>query len=247
MSIPLKDILFIDIETASNVGEYKDLSPNMQQQWDKKSSFLKNEEELSSNELYFDRAGIYAEFGRVICIAIGIARTDKNGEHSLRVKVIAGHDEAILLSEFKELMEAKFSEDVAFCAHNGKEFDYPYLCRRMLINGIKIPGALDIAGKKPWEVKHLDTLNMWKFGDYKNYTSLDLLAGLFDIESSKSDIDGSMVNHAYYHEDGLEKISLYCQRDVSVLAQLYLKLQSMGSISEENIELLPIEIIEDGR
>ena len=153
----------------------------------------------------------------------------ESGALGLKTKAYFGDDEAALLCEFKTMIEKMDPVTLKLCAHNGKEFDYPYLCRRLLVNGIPLPPALNIMGKKSWEVQHLDTLDMWKFGDYKHYTSLDLLASIFNISSSKEGIDGSQVNAVYYLEKNLTKIKEYCVRDVVVLAQLFLKLKSINA------------------
>lgn len=196
------------------------------------------EEDISPEALFFEKAGIYAEFGKIVTIAVGFINQSE-GAPTLRVKAFADDDEKVILTEFKDLLEAHFDQSkVALCGHNGKEFDFPYICRRMLVNGIPPPGCLQMSGKKPWEILHLDTLEMWKFGDRKNYTSLELLAALFEIPSSKSDIDGSMVNHAYYVDQDLEKIAHYCKQDVVVTAQLYLKFHCLPLISPENIHLI---------
>lgn len=230
----LSNILFLDIETVSCKEEYKMLDPRIMAQWDRKATFLPNEAALTNDELFFNRAGIYAEFGKIVAIAVGYFHKNSANEIILRVKSFYAHDEKELLTDFVNLLD-HFENDVKLCAHNGKEFDFPYLCRRLLINSIKLPGVLDLSGKKPWEVNHLDTMNMWKFGDWKNYTSLDLMAAVLNVESSKQDMDGSMVNHAYYKEDGLERISEYCQRDVAVTARVYLKLQGMEDIPTSNV------------
>jgi DNA polymerase elongation subunit (family B) len=147
-----------------------------------------------------------------------------------------GNDEFKLLADFSELLETRTNHPFRMlCAHNGKEFDFPYLCRRMLIHRIKLPLLLNIAGKKPWEVAHLDTMELWKFGDYKHYTSLDLLAAIFNIPSSKGEIDGSQVNEVYYKEKNIKKIADYCQRDVIAVAQLYLKMKGLGIIPTQHI------------
>ena len=243
MVIDLKNILIIDIETVSCVADYKQLNERLSKQWDKKASWLHNADTLSSAELFNERAGIYAEFGKIITIAIGFYRIFDDGKIGLRVKVYASHDEKKLLTDFKNLLESKFNhEKLAFCAHNGKEFDYPYLSRRMLVNGISLPRVLDNSNKKPWEINHIDTMELWKFGDRKNFTSLELLAAIFGIESSKENIDGSMVNGVYYNEDNLEKIAKYCMEDVAVTAQLYLKLKDIHTFSVDQIDYLPLEI-----
>ena len=234
-----KDLLIIDIETVSCVPGYGDLSERMQGLWDKKASFIKTDEPQGSEELFFKRAAIYAEFGKVICVAIGFFVKSDSGEPMLRVKAIAPDDEYQLLTEFKALLEEKFDHNLLRLAgHNSKEFDLPYLCRRMLVNGVPIPETLQMSGKKPWEVRHIDTMEMWKFGDKKSFTSLDLLATLFGIESSKGQIDGSKVNEVYYLEKDLDKIADYCKKDVVVTAQLLLKLNGMDLVKPQNIQII---------
>lgn len=234
-----RNLLVIDIETASAFEEYQDMNERMQALWDKKASFLQNTEETSPTELYFDKGAIYAEFGKVICISAGIFTKEEDNSIGFRIKSFALESEKETLAAFKNLVETKFeSKYLRMVAHNGKEFDFPYMCRRMLVNEIEIPEALDIRGKKPWEINHFDTMELWKFGDRKNYTSLDLLAALFGVESSKDDIDGSQVNMVYYKENDLERISKYCQRDVMVTAQVFLKLNGFQEIDEKNIEYL---------
>jgi DNA polymerase elongation subunit (family B) len=137
------------------------------------------------------------------------------------------------------MLEACSSKkDLSLCAHNGKEFDFPYLSRRMMVNGISLPAVLDNAGKKPWEVKFVDTLELWKFGDYKHYTSLELLAYLFGIPTPKDDIDGSMVAGIYYQEKDLPRIARYCEKDVLTIIRLLLKFAGQDTIAEEHVELI---------
>lgn len=254
----IEHILFLDIETVAGTKCYDDLSERMQQLWAKKASFLlrkesfgQNPNDLTAGELY-ERAGIYAEFGKIVSIALGFFKRD-DGELQLRIKDISLHDEKALLEEFKSLLEGSFANPKGFpgkgipsdnfktlrlCAHNGKEFDFPYIARRMIVNGIKLPNCLNLAGKKPWEIPHIDTMDLWKFGDYKNFTSLDLLAAILDIPTSKDDIDGSQVNEVYYRQNDLERIGHYCKKDVAVLAQVYLKLVQAEPIRQDQIVIL---------
>lgn len=229
----LKNILFIDIETVSLTEKFEDLNSRLKEHWLKKASRLKNEEEKTSEELYFDKAAIYAEFGKIICIGVGAFYEQ---DTKFRAKSLVNDDEKSLLLEFKKLIEEHpAKEQLILCAHNGREFDFPYLCRRMLINGIKLPEVLNITAKKPWDVMHIDTLEFWKFGDFKNYTSLDLLAAVFDIPGSKSLMDGSEVNTHFYKHHNLTKIAEYCREDVIVLAQLYLKMNGRYIVEEKDI------------
>jgi uncharacterized protein YprB with RNaseH-like and TPR domain len=235
----LANILFVDIETASGSPSYNELDPRLKQHWDRKASYLNNPNELTYDELYFDRAGIFAEFGQVLTIAVGHLTNTSDSHWALRVKAFSDKNEIKVLESFKQLLELKFDPGkLRLCAHNGREFDFPYICRRMLINEIPIPEILDIGNMKPWEIPIIDTMNMWKFGDRKNFTSLDLLATLFNIKTSKGDIDGSDVTRVYHQEDGLDRITEYCKRDVVVTAQLYLKLKSLPAIKEEHITIL---------
>jgi 3'-5' exonuclease len=233
----LKNLLIVDIETVAQTEHYNQLADGLKKHWEHKTSFIRNEDERTAEELFEARAGIYAEFGKVIVVAVGIYHQLPDGELGIRVKSFASHDEFQLLTDVKSFLETKFDpETLKLCGHNGKEFDFPYLSRRMLIHGLPLPYVLDNSGKKPWEVNFLDTLEMWKFGDRKNFTSLDLLTTIFDIPSSKSDIDGSKVNEVYYHEkDGLQRIEKYCQGDVIATAQLYLKMKSLPLVKTENI------------
>jgi len=223
----LRDILLLDIETVANQHDYHALDERLKAQWARKAAFHKRDSDLTDEEIYHERAGIFAEFGKIVCVAVGKFCDDENGQLMLRTKAYYGHDEKELLQEFKGMLTKTDQSTIRLCAHNGKEFDFPYLCRRMLINGIALPHALNIAGRKPWEINHVDTMELWKFGDYKNFTSLDLLAAIFNIPSSKNDMDGSQVNAVYYKDNNLEKIKDYCLRDVSVLAEVFLKLRGI--------------------
>ncbi|MBX2914046.1 MAG: 3'-5' exonuclease [Cyclobacteriaceae bacterium] len=233
MQSDLKDILFLDIETVRVVDQYQQLNERLKTQWARKANFFKREEGQTDEDLFQDRAGIYAEFGKIIVIGIG-KYTQQNGVLGLRTRYFADHDEKKLLTEFRESLE-KMGPGVRLCAHNGKEFDFPYICRRSLVNDLPIPSVLNMSGKKPWEVGHLDTMEMWKFGDYKHYTSLDLLAAIFDIPTSKGVMDGSMVSEVYHQQGDLKKIAEYCMGDVVAVAQLYLKMKGLPIIASNNI------------
>ena len=223
-------ILFLDIETVPGVPDFNKLNDQMKTLWEKKSKRIQKEEHKSVEESYAS-AGIFAEFGKIVCISCGFS----SGKE-FRVKSFYGDDEKILLEDFAELLTRYFnSRETLLCAHNGKEFDFPYIARRMLVKGIQLPSALDMAGKKPWEVPHLDTLELWKFGDYKHYTSLELLAAIFDIPTPKDDIDGSMVGTVYWQEKDLERIVTYCQKDVLTIAQLFRRYQGEPLINEADV------------
>ena len=235
-NINYNKILFFDIETVPLTYEFKDLEERAQGLWDRKTRFLQERDNLSPDELY-EKAGIYAEFGKVVCISMG-NKKQKEGETQIRVKSIANENEKILLQEYIDLLNSYYnSPDFLFCAHNGKEFDIPFLCRRILINGLKLPFILNVAGKKPWEIKHLDTMELWKFGDFKNYTSLDLLTYIFNIPTPKDDMDGSQVAKVFYEEKNLDRIIHYCEKDVIATIQLFRKYQGDSIIDEEFIQI----------
>jgi len=229
----MEHILFLDIETVSAVEFYEQLDARMQQLWNKKVEKLKLTE-AQTPEQYYKNAGIYAEFGKVVCISVAYLKNNV-----LRIKSFYGEDEKILLQDFANLLLNHFSKNNNhLCAHNGKEFDFPYLCRRMLINGIPIPDILNVSGKKPWETKFLDTLELWKFGDYKHYTSLDLLAAIFDIPSPKENEDGSMIYELYWQQKDYQRIKNYCEKDVLTVAQLFLRYQGKKLLENNQVVFL---------
>lgn len=237
-NLNIEEILFIDIETVPIAPEYTGLNENWKKLWEHKMQF-KIEGGEQVDDLY-RHAGIYAEFGRIICISAGYV-TQKKGELYFRVKSFYDNDEKILIGEFFNALE-KFSRvgKRKLCAHNGQEFDYPYIARRALVNNLQIPKILDVAGLKPWEVKEylIDTLQLWKFGDYKHYTSLSLLCELFNIPTPKDDIDGSQVSKVYWEDKDLDRIVKYCEKDTLAVANLLLKYKGDKIISFENLEVV---------
>ena len=235
-NINYSKILFFDIETVPLEYNFKNLDERGQDLWSKKTRFIQERESLSAEAVY-DRAGIYAEFGKVVCISMGVV-LQKEGETQIRLKSIANEDESTLLNEFIDLLNSYYNTpDFMFCAHNGKEFDIPFLCRRILIHGKKMPNMLNVSGKKPWEIKHLDTMELWKFGDFKNYTSLDLLTYAFKIPTPKDDMDGSQVAKVFYEDKNLDRIIHYCEKDVVATIQLFRKYQSEPLIDDEFIQI----------
>jgi hypothetical protein len=228
-----EDIIFLDIETVPAISEFSKLPERTKQLWEKKSALFRKEQQ-NAEEVY-ERAGIYSEFGKIICISVGMIK--EGSPCVFRLKSFYGDDEKSILEEFSRvLLKGPGKREIQLCAHNGKEFDYPYIARRMIINGLPIPGILDNAGKKPWEVKLLDTVDLWKFGDYKSYTSLDLLSSVLGIPSPKDDIDGSMVGKVYWHDHDLKRIVKYCEKDVLTVAQIILRFMNKPLITIENIE-----------
>jgi len=234
--IDIESLLFIDIETVSQKPVYDDLAPNIREFWDHKGRIIAPE--FSPEDAYQNKAAIFAEFGKIICISIGyVIETD--GQLEAKLKSFYHDDEEILLREFQAFIHKieKGKRAYSLCGHNIKEFDIPYLCRRILINKINLPNFLDFTSKKPWEVSVYDTLHLWRFGDYKNYTSLNLLCAIFNVPTPKDDIDGSMVGKVYWSEKDLPKIVRYCQKDVVAVIQLILSLQNKPMIQEENIHI----------
>lgn len=233
----LSNILFLDIETVSQYESHEKLPERFKPLFEKKVSYFSEKEGYTQAEAYSKRAAIFAEFGKVITIGLGFFSKEGN-DWFFRVKCLMGHDEKELLLELQMILSKFNEENLLLCAHNGKEFDFPYLCRRYLVNGLPIPYSLDMSGKKPWEVQHIDTMHLWRFGDYKHYTSLETLAAIFDVPTSKSDIDGSMVGEVYYKEKALDRIADYCKQDVVVTAQVYLKMKALPILEEHQVIMI---------
>lgn len=239
----LDHALVFDIETVPGVKHFEDLSPAMQELWAQKASklgYLQNE--VTVPESYSTWAGIYAEFGKVICISAGYFKKDPDtGRQTLRIRSFANRDEKTLLLAFAEMLNKHFNQPSThyFSGHNICEFDIPYCCRRMLVHGIELPSILDVSGKKPWELKNFDTMQHWKFGDYKSYTSLKLLAAIFDIPTPKDDIDGSDVARVYWQEDNLDRIRIYCEKDVATAARLMLRYKGMPTLEDTDVHFIP--------
>ena len=225
----LTGVLFIDIETVPAFASFGSLPEGMQAEWERKARTLKHTDptELPAS-LFTERAGIFSEFAKIVCISLGTLY--RQGENwKIRLRSLAGHDEHKILSDFCSVIEKMnaASKEIRFCGHNIKEFDIPFICRRFVINGLLLPHCLQLSGKKPWEVTHLDTMEMWKFGDNKNYTSLSLLAAVLGVPSPKSDMDGSMVGKTYWGDGNVQRISDYCIQDVLAVARVFLKLKSI--------------------
>lgn len=231
-SINFEEILFLDIETAPLHSSYAKLDDEAKVFWERKNKNLALEP--SAQDHNYQRAGIYAEFGRIVCICVGKIARDEQGNNYLKLRSFFNDSENMLLIEFAEFLK-RMGPNTILCAHNGKEFDFPFICRRMLIQQVALPHVLQIAGKKPWEIKHLDTLELWKFGDYKHYTSLDLLAYVFGIESPKTEMNGSQVAEMYHSYNNPDAIIEYCFNDVITIAQLLLRFNRESLIESENI------------
>ena len=231
----LDDILFLDIETVPLHEQYSELSAEAQMLWEEKTRYQRKEE--FSAEEFYDRAGIWAEFGKIVCISVGYF-SFRHQQRTFRVTSFTG-EEKNLLEDFSRLVNEHFSRpNKLFCAHNGKEFDFPYISRRMIINGVEIPQKLQLFGKKPWEIPHIDTMEMWKFGDYKHYTSLKLLAHILGIPSPKDDIDGSEVRNVFYNEGDIDRIATYCEKDTITVAQILLRFRNDTLLNDDEILIL---------
>jgi uncharacterized protein YprB with RNaseH-like and TPR domain len=230
--LELENILFLDIETVPEVQHFSALEESKQALWELKSQYQRKDE--FTPEEFYERAGIWAEFGKIICISVGYF-TFKGDARQFRTTSFHG-DEITILKDFKNLLISHFSQSKhLLCAHNGKEFDFPYIARRMIINKIELPYKLNLFGKKPWEVPHLDTMDLWKFGDYKHYTSLKLLTNVLNIPSPKDDIDGSDIYRVYYEEEGIDRIISYCEKDTVAVAQVLLRLRGDDILSDNEI------------
>lgn len=230
--INLEHILFLDIETVPEHASYTDLDGEMQVLWEQKTNYQRKDE--FTPEEFYDRAGIWAEFGKIICISVGYFAY-KGDVRTFRVTSFHGEEEQIL-KEFKSLLETHFNRPHhLLCAHNGKEFDFPFIARRMVIHGISLPYKLNLFGKKPWEIPHLDTMELWKFGDYKHYTSLKLMTKILNVPSPKDDIDGSQVRNVFYEENDIDRIIVYCEKDVIAVAQILIRLRNETLLTDDEI------------
>lgn len=234
--VNLERVLFLDIETVAQHKSFSELDDKSADLYLAKTKFIREREELNDDEAY-EKAGIYAEFGKIVCISVGFVQNTSNGK-AIRIKSFYGDDEKELLRDFCNLLNSHYSSSShILCGHNAKEFDFPFIARRLLVNGMDLPYALNIAGKKPWEIPHLDTMELWKFGDFKHYTSLSLLCHIFGVPTPKDDISGADVCRVYWEENDLERIMIYCQKDVVALIQLFLKFRGEELVDEENIIL----------
>lgn len=235
--LPLGNILFLDIETVSQQPRFEDLPDGWKSLWNRKAELLLRNKEQETPESIYGRSAIYAEFGKIVCISCGVLQ-GLAAERKIILKSFYNDDEKQLLLAFTGMLNSWNTGGPKYlCAHNGKEFDFPYMCRRMVVHNIHIPPLLHLTGKKPWEVNHLDTMELWKFGDFKSYTSLNLLAFTLGVPTPKDDIDGSMVGETYWKEKDMERIVTYCQKDVVTVAQIYLRMQQEPLIVNENIEI----------
>ena len=230
--IDTQKILFLDIETVPEKATFDELSETEKELFAAKTQYQRTEDQSPAS--FYERAGIWAEFGKIVCISVGFFNLMSN-QREFRIKSFYGQEEELLMA-FKTLLENHFSQAAhLLCAHNGKEFDFPYIARRMIIKGINLPAKLNLFNKKPWEVPYLDTLHLWRFGDYKHYTSLSLMAHVLGIPTPKDDIDGSQVARVYYEEKNIDRIITYCEKDVITIAQVVLRLRNKALLTADEI------------
>ena len=236
----INNLLLLDIETVPQFENYDLLVPSIQALWYDKISKTVPENTLLQDS-YHAKAGILAEFGKIVCISTAFYYLNEEKQTSLKVKSIYGENERDILVAFVQLCNKVYfhNPNFKFAGHNVKEFDIPFICRRLIINYLPLPDYLQIHEKKPWEVKIFDTLNWWKFGDHKNYITLHLLATILEIPTSKDDIDGSMVQDVYYKEKNLKRIADYCEKDVIVTANIVLRFLSLPVLPDHNIQIVP--------
>ena len=234
--LKLENILFLDIETVPLSMEPESVSLRLQELWEKKSTFFREEDESAAD--VWNKASLYAEFGRVVCISAGVF-SQVSDPKRFRIKSFADEDEQAILKGFSALVKRfRSPAEIRLCAHNGKDFDFPFLSRRMVIGGLPVPVVLQVAGRKPWELNFVDTMELWKFGEYRNFTSLKLLTEVLGIPDPKDDMDGSQVAEVYYRDKNLERISRYCEKDVLAVAQVLLRLKGELLVPEENVEII---------
>ena len=232
----ISSYVFIDIETVPGSPELGAAGEAMSELWAEKHKYFHTQAEQSPEESYRERAGIYAEFGKIVCIGLGYFLKKPQEGKTFALKAFYGEDERELLLNFKTALEALMKRgEIILCGHNIREFDVPYLCRRMIIQSVELPGILQLSGKKPWEVPLADSMQLWKFGDYKHYTSLRLLAEILGLPSPKQDMDGRDVSRVYYQEKDLERIAAYCRRDVVTTARVFQRMNHLDPLPEENI------------
>ena len=231
--VNFENILFLDIETVPEGEHFDDISLEKQELFALKTQYQRKEE--ITPEDFYERAGIWAEFGKIVCISVGYFTNFNATSRKFRVTSFFG-EEIQILKDFKNLLDDHFYRPQhLLCAHNGKEFDFPYIARRMIVNQIHLPEKLNLFGKKPWEIAHLDTMELWKFGDYKHFTSLKLLTSILEISSPKDDIDGSQVGFVFYKEKNIDRIVTYCEKDTIAVAQLLLRFNNEPLIEELSI------------
>lgn len=230
--IKSENILFLDIETVPEHPNFNDLDTTVKNLWTQKTEYQRKDE--VSAEGFYERAGIWAEFGKIICISVGYFVVNNN-KRQFRITSFSGDEQQVLL-DFKTLLDQHFFKPHhLLCAHNGKEFDFPFIARRMVIHGVELPKALNLFGKKPWEIQHLDTMELWKFGDYKSYTSLKLLTTVLGIQSPKDDIEGGQVAEVYYKDNDLKRVVTYCEKDAIAVAQIFLKYKREPLLLDDEI------------
>lgn len=234
----LKNRLFIDVKTVAGSSSFDELDERLQRQWEQKAAYFGNEEGWSVAKWYDNRASYYAEYGKIICIGIGGLYWDDDDAPFLKAKTLYDDDEARLLRTFIDLIDKYPANELVLCAHNGKEFDYPYLCRRILVHGFELPATLRLSGRKPWDIPHQDTLEMWRFGDSRHYVPLDLLAAVLNLPTQPLKLTGDQTSLVYYQPQGMSRIREYTRESIVTLVQVYLRLLGAPLVEEQHITRL---------
>jgi hypothetical protein len=234
ITIPTNKILFLDIETVGLEKNYDDLVANhsrMADQFDKYFDwFLKRfpeDKEIATDQkniVFATRAALVPEFAKIVTVSV--AFVTESGD--IKRQTFAGDDEHKLLRDVQVLLDRTGKLDFWLCGHNLKNFDIPMLAKRMLIQNILPPSILPAFNTKPWEIRAIDTKEVWQFGAYTAIGSLDLLCASMDVPSPKEgEVVGSKVHDAYWNKGMLKEIAEYCERDVQVLVDVILKLKSL--------------------
>jgi len=231
----LKSTLFIDLKTVAGTARYNQLDPRLQRQWEQKISSFRKEENWSIQEWYDNRASYYAEYGKIICLAFGGLFWNDQDVPRLKVRTLFNEDERTLLQQVVQVIERYPADELSLCAHNGREFDFPYLCRRLLVNGLPLPQALQLSGRKPWENPHQDTLELWRFGDSRHFVPLEVLAAALDLPAEPLELTGDQVSRVYYQDGDVDGIRRYAQSSLVNLVQVYLRLTGLPTIEPANI------------
>ncbi len=239
----LKQMVFIDIETIRGKKTYNDViteNPALDDYWQTKHTQIREKEPLSyghiedSAEMYEKMAALYPEWGQIVCISIGQIKFDEDGNPiKFTTKSFSGLYEKILLEEFNETASKIMSKypRMQWVGHNIKGFDMPYIIKRSLINGVRVPNVFHLQKQKPWESQLIDTNDVWKFNGW-NGARLGLLTEILNIPSPKQDMDGKMVSDVFWEDGDLNRISEYCEMDINATANVMLRISGMDIITD---------------
>ena len=231
INVPITKILFLDIETVGGCPDLEScekFSPEIAEQFHKYYDWFNKrfpeDITLDKNEVFKKRAALVPEFAKIICVSMAFVM--ENGE--VKKQTFSGDNEKELLIKVRNLLDRCHNLDFYLCGHNLKNFDIPMLAKRMIINGILPSKILPDYNTKPWEVKAIDTKEIWQYGSYTSIGSLDLLCTCLGIESPKDgEITGDKVHKSYWEENKLSEISEYCEKDVNVLIEFIKKLKNL--------------------